>query len=108
MATMKTPPHNEEAEQSVLGAILIQKDSIGLISEKLKPTDFYDFRNGKIFEAMMLLYEDNKPIDVLTVSKKLKQLKVDNVDASYLTDLLNVVPTAAILSNILRSLLKIQ
>jgi replicative DNA helicase len=95
MAVSKTPPHNLEAEESVLGAILLSKDAIGLIAEKLKPEDFYDKNNGKIFEAMMELYEMGKPIDILTVSKTLKKNKGNKVDASYITDLLNAVPTAA-------------
>jgi replicative DNA helicase len=95
MPSTKAPPHNEEAEQSVLGAILISKDSIGLVSEKIRPEDFYNPANGKIFEAMMSLYEENKPIDILTLTKALKKQKVNNIEASYLTDLFNVVPTAA-------------
>ncbi len=94
MATPKVPPHNEEAEQSVLGAILMSKDTISLISEKLKPKDFYDDNNGKIFEAMLALHDRAKPIDLLTLTKELKSLKA-KVDASYLTELLNAVPTAA-------------
>ncbi len=92
---LKTPPHNEVAEQSVLGAILINKDSIGLVSERIKPTDFYNNINGKIFEAMLLLHDEGKPIDILTLTKKLKKQKADKIDTSYLTELLNVVPTAA-------------
>lgn len=92
---MKVPPHNEEAEQSVLGAILINKDSISLISERLSPRDFYDSTHAKIFEAMLSLYEDGKPIDILTLTKKLKKQNVNNIDVSYLSELLNIVPTAA-------------
>ncbi|MEK9176066.1 MAG: replicative DNA helicase, partial [Patescibacteria group bacterium] len=95
MASIKVPPHNEEAEQSILGAILINKESIGLVAEKIKPGDFYFDNNGKIFEAMMSLYEDGKPIDILTLTKTLKKQKNDKIETSYLTDLLNVVPTAA-------------
>ncbi len=94
MATSKVPPHNEEAEQSVLGAILMSKDTIGLISDKLKPKDFYDDNHGKIFEAMLALHDRAKPIDLLTLTKELKSLKA-KVDVSYLTELLNAVPTAA-------------
>ncbi len=94
MASLKLPPHNEEAEQSVLGAILISKESIGLISDKLKPKDFYFEINGKIFEAMLSLHDSVKPIDILTLTKELKKNK-EKFDASYLTDLMNVVPTAA-------------
>lgn len=95
MPSAKVPPHNEEAEQSVLGAILINKDSIGLISEKIEPKDFYSELNAMVFEAMASLYEEGKPIDILTLSKRLKKQKADKVEDSYLTDLLNAVPTAA-------------
>ena len=95
MASIKTPPHNEDAEQSVLGAILINKNSIGLVSERIKPSDFYNEINGRIFEAMLSLYDEGKPIDILTLTKKLKKQKADNVDPTYLTDLFNAVPTAA-------------
>lgn len=94
MASLKVPPHSDEAEQSVLGAILINKDSIGQISDKIKPEDFYSSENKKVFEAMMSLYEEGNPIDILTLTKRLKKNKAD-VDATYLSDLLNAVPTAA-------------
>jgi replicative DNA helicase len=96
MAEIKTPPHNEEAEASVLGAILIDKDSIGLISELLSPKDFYNDINGIIYDAMLSLYEERKPIDVITLTKRLKKIKNgDKVDSSYISDLVNSVPTAA-------------
>jgi replicative DNA helicase len=96
MADLKTPPHNDEAESSVLGAILIDKDSIGLISEILTPEDFYNDINGIIYEAMLSLYEERKPIDVITLSQKLKKTKNgEKVDSAYISDLVNSVPTAA-------------
>ena len=95
MATTKIPPHNEEAEQSVLGAILLSKEAIGLIAERLTAEDFYDTRNAKIFDAMLDLFEQGKPIDILTLTKALKKDKSNKVNTSYLTDLLNAVPTAA-------------
>lgn len=91
----KIPPHNEEAEQSVLGAVLLSKEAISLVAEKIHPEDFYDGNNGKIFEAMLSLFEGGKPIDILTLSKALKKDKSNKVDTSYLTDLVNAVPTAA-------------
>lgn len=96
MAELKTPPHNEEAESSVLGAILIDKDSIGLVSEILSPKDFYNDLNGIIYDAMLSLYEERKPIDVVTLAKSLKKIKNgDKVESSYISDLVNSVPTAA-------------
>ena len=76
MAGLKTPPHNQEAEQSVLGSILIDKDAIGLVSELITPKDFYDYINGIIYDAMLSLYEERKPIDVITLTQKLKKIKI--------------------------------
>ncbi len=96
MASLKVPPHNEEIEQSVLGAILIDKDAIGTVSQILKPGDFYNDINGMIYSAMLALYEASKPIDILTISAQLKKDKKDDkVEQSYIADLVNAVPTAA-------------
>lgn len=95
MATGKMPPHNEEAEQSVLGAILLRKDAISQVAEILAPEDFYDSTNGKIYDAMLTLFEAGKPIDILTLSKALKKDKANKTDSSYLSELLDSVPTAA-------------
>ena len=96
MAGIKVPPHNEEAEQSVLGAILIDKDAISIVSEVVKPSDFYNDINGIIYNSMLSLYEARKPIDILTLTTQLKKNKIsDKIDPSYLTSLLETVPTAA-------------
>ncbi len=96
MAGIKVPPHNEEAEQSVLGAILIDKDAISIVSEIIKPSDFYSDINGIIYNSMLSLYEARKPIDILTLTTQLKKNKIsDKIDFSYLTSLLETVPTAA-------------
>jgi replicative DNA helicase len=96
MANPKVSPQSQEAEQSVLGAILIDKDAIGLVSEVISPKDFYNDINGIIFDGMLSLYEERKPIDILTLSQKLKKIKNgDKVDSSYLSELVNSVPTAA-------------
>lgn len=96
MANVKVAPHNEEAEQSVLGAILIDKDAIGLVSENISSKDFYNDINGIIFDAMLSLYEERKPVDIVTLTQKLKKIKDgDKVESSYLSELVNTVPTAA-------------
>ncbi|MBI2621521.1 MAG: replicative DNA helicase [Candidatus Levybacteria bacterium] len=95
MPYLKIPPHNEEAEQSILGAILIDKNSISLVAEKIGPNDFYNQINAQIFEAMLSLFEEGKPIDILTLTKKLKKQKANSIDPAYITEILNVVPTAA-------------
>jgi replicative DNA helicase len=97
MAGVKVPPNNEEAEQSVLGAILIDKDAIATVSSIIAPSDFYNPTNGMIFDSMLSLYEKGKPIDILTLRAAIKKSKknIKDFDSSYLTELINVVPTAA-------------
>src|SRR4029077_8032723 len=70
------PPHNLDAEQSVLGAILLSDRSLYalVIEEGLRPEDFYRERHGAIYEAMLALYNDSEPVDVLTVIDRLKQV----------------------------------
>ena len=96
MAGVKVPPHNEEAEESVLGSILIDKDAISVVSGVLTAPDFYNASNGIVFSAMMSLYEKRKPIDILTLTTELKKIKeYSKIGTSYLTNLVEVVPTAA-------------
>lgn len=93
---MKVLPHNDEVEQNVIGAILIDKDAIISVSEILTPADFYNEMNGIIYEAMLVLYEERKPIDLLTLTEALKKKKkLKNVESAYLTDLVDKVMTAA-------------
>src|SRR6476469_1261826 len=69
------PPHNLEAEQSVLGAILLSDRSLYalVIEEGLRADDFYRERHGMIYEAMLALYNESEPVDVLTVTDRLRQ-----------------------------------
>ncbi len=93
----KVPPQNLDAEMSLLGAILIDEETLADITEHVKPRDFYDKRHGIIFDAIMRLYEKNKPVDLLTLTDELKRKKeIDEIGGSaYLTELTNYVPTAA-------------
>lgn len=94
----KLPPQNIEAEQSLLGALLIDKDSVIKIAEILSPIHFYrSEQHGRIYEAIMDLYDKREPIDLVTVTEKLKQNEaLDLVGGSaYLTTLVNTVPTSA-------------
>lgn len=95
--TVRIPPHSADAEESVLGALLLDKDAIIAVAEFLDPTDFYDERHRAIYESCLELYEDRTPIDVLTVAEKLKKRKVLKKigGAGYLAELTNKVPTAA-------------
>lgn len=96
--TNKLPPQNIEAEQSLLGALLIDKDAIVEIGESLRVDDFYKLeQHGSIYAAVLELFEKREPIDLVTVTEKLKQSgKLDKVGGSaYLAELVNKVPTAA-------------
>jgi replicative DNA helicase len=93
----KIPPQNIDAEKSLLGAVLIDEETLADVSEHVSPKDFYDKRHAAIFDAMMRLFERHKPVDLLTLTDELK--KKDDLDivggAAYLTELTNYVPTAA-------------
>ncbi len=94
----KLPPQNIEAEQSLLGSLLIDKDSIVRISEILHPSNFYrSEQHGSIYEAVQSLFEKRQPIDLVTVTEELKRKGFyDKIGGSaYLTTLVNVVPTSA-------------
>lgn len=94
---IKVPPHSDEAEESVLGALLLDKDAIIAVAGFLSPNDFYDERKKEIFLCCLELYEERIPVDVLTVSERLKKRKVLTKmgGAAYLAELVNKVPTAA-------------
>lgn len=94
---VKVPPHSIDAEISVLGALLLDKDAVIAVAEFVAPEHFYDERHRDIFECMVQLYEERTPIDVLTVSERLKKLKAIKKigGVAYLAELANKVPTAA-------------
>ncbi len=93
----RVPPHNHEAEQSVLGAIFLEQTALITASEILIPEDFYRISHQKIFQTMLLLSDHGKPIDLVTVTEELSSKKeLEDVGGlSYLTELANAVPTAA-------------
>ncbi len=97
MLNPKVPPHDGAVEQSLLGAVLINKDAMIDVAEFLRPHHFYEEANSAIFEAMLGLYESHEPIDIVTVTAALKKngtLKLVG-GASYVGNLLNTVPTSA-------------
>lgn len=97
MAVVKIPPHSADAEQSVLGAIMLDRDAIAEVAGFLRPDYFYDLANGLIYGAMQSLFEERKPIDLVTIKEKLKEQKKlkEAGGVEYLSDLVNKVPTAA-------------
>lgn len=95
--SLKLPPQNLEAEQSVLGALMLDKNAIINVADLLLPGDFYKPAHGKIYEAILKLYEKREPIDILSVTAKLKHEEVlkDIGGSSYLSKLIESVPTSA-------------
>ncbi|MDB5162436.1 MAG: Replicative helicase [Candidatus Saccharibacteria bacterium] len=93
----KIPPQNIDAEKSLLGAVLIDEETLADITEHVTLKDFYEKRHSIIYDAMMRLYEKRKPVDLLTLTDELKRKKeLENVGGSaYLTELTNYVPTSA-------------
>lgn len=93
----RIPPQNLEAEQSVIGSMLLDKEVIPVITELLKSEDFYREDHKEIYEAIMDLFNNAEPIDLITVSEQLKlRSSLDNVGGlGYLTSIANAVPTTA-------------
>jgi len=97
LASAKVPPQNVEAEQSVLGSLLLDKDAIVKVAEDLSPEHFYREQHAEIYRAILSLYEKRIPADVVTVTDELNRTnKYDMVGgAGYLSTLVNSVPTSA-------------
>jgi replicative DNA helicase len=98
----RVPPHNLEAEQAVLGGILLEKDSINKVMEVLSGdgSDFYSPVHADIFRAMVSLYEKNAPVDEITLTNLFKETKaLDSVGGlSYIGVMVEATPTAANIS----------
>ena len=93
----RIPPHNAEAERSVLGAAMLDKDVLSEILEEVKAEDFYNENHKEIFQAIWELYRDNSPVDMLTVCEELKRRKaLDMVGGrAYIATLTAEVPSTA-------------
>lgn len=92
----RIPPQSIEAEQAVIGAMLLDKDIIPTIAEILKSRHFYRQDHKEIFETIMELFESGKPVDIITVSDQLTlKGSIDSVGGiEYISELSNIVPTA--------------
>ncbi len=93
----KLPPQNIEAEQSLLGSLMLDPDAIFKVSDFLLPRDFYKINHQRIYEVMIALMEKREAIDLLSVSAKLKEKKLlkEIGGKTYLTSLVNSVPTSS-------------
>ena len=93
---LRIPPQNTEAEQIVLGSILIDKNAIHKVADILGPEDFYSPANGQIYKAILDLHYKNQPVDISTVATYLKEKgTLKNIGGnSYLAELTNLVATS--------------
>ncbi|MBI9101378.1 MAG: replicative DNA helicase [Spirochaetales bacterium] len=93
----KVPPHNDEAEKATLGALLLDSESLGTVLGFLRADDFYKSAHGKIFQAIIDLFNDGEPIDLITITERLRT--EGNLSscggAGYISTLTSVVPTSA-------------
>ncbi|MBF8982311.1 replicative DNA helicase [Lutibacter sp. B2] len=91
----KIPPHNIDAEQSVLGAMILDKDAIINAGELINKEDFYKEANQEVFDAIIHLYKRDEPVDLVTLSEELTQRKTLDLigGITYLTSLSSAVPT---------------
>lgn len=90
-------PHSLEAEQSVIGSMILDRDAILVASEILTSEDFYQNQYGVIFDAMVELCNEGKPVDLITLQNRLKEkdLPPDISNLEYVRELVNAVPTSA-------------
>mgnify|MGYP003813123461 CR=1 FL=1 len=97
----KLPPQNVEAEQSLLGCLMLDKDAIVKVVDFIKAEDFYKNIHQEIFQAISDLYAKSEPIDILSISARLKEKgKLQDIGGStYLTQLINTIPTATHVAN---------
>ncbi|NLN48067.1 MAG: replicative DNA helicase [Clostridiales bacterium] len=91
----RIPPNSLEAEQSVLGSMLLDKEAISIAAEILKEDDFYREVHNEIFQAIVNIYNAGEPVDLITLTDRLKSRKtIEAVGGiTYLTELMNIVPT---------------
>jgi len=97
----KLPPQNIEVEKSLLGSLMLDKNAIIKVADFLQPRDFYKRDHQQIYQVIVELFEKGEPVDLLAVSTRLKEKKLfEEIGRnSYLTELINTVPTAAHISN---------
>lgn len=93
----KVQPNSPEAEKSVIGSMLMDRDAIIEVADVLVKEDFYQNTNGILYEAMVELYREGKPVDLITLQNKLKEKQVPESIQSldYIRELVEAVPTSA-------------
>lgn len=97
IGALRMPPQSIDAEMSVLGSLMLDKDAIFRVADLIRPVDFYKPAHQQIFQAMLDLIEKREPIDIVSVKNRLKdRSELDPIGGmTYLTTLVNFVPTAS-------------
>ena len=93
----KIQPHSAEAEQSVIGSMIMDRDAIVAASEIITSEDFYQHQYGVLYDAMMELFNEGKPVDLITLQNKLREKEVppELCSIEFISDLIRSVPTSA-------------
>ena len=94
---LRLPPFSKEAEDSILGALLVDNSALDIISDKINANDFYDYGNRLIFEHILKLVENDHPADVITVADSLKEMNQEKETGGieYLNRLADYSPGSA-------------
>ena len=92
----KTPPHSKSAEQSVIGSMILDPETVITVAEILEAEDFYDKRYGLIFSAITGLEKEGKPIDIITIENRIKEMDqpLGAIETDVLRELVIAVPTS--------------
>lgn len=90
-------PHSNEAEQAVIGSMIMDTDAIPVAMEKLSETDFYNKQYASLFKAMTALYNEGRECDLVTIKTKLEELEVPTevISIDFIRNILDMVPTSA-------------
>lgn len=93
----KIPPHNTEAEKSVLGSAMLSKDALADVIDHVAPEDFYDAAHKEIFAAMIELFRNNISVDIVTVCEELRKRKTLEMVGGrvYIATLSSVAPSTS-------------
>ena len=92
----KTPPHSKSAEQSVIGSMILDPETVITVAEILEAEDFYDKRYGLIFSAITGLEKEGKPIDIITIENRIKEMNqpLGAIEMNVLGELVMAVSTS--------------
>ncbi|MGI6335070.1 MAG: replicative DNA helicase [Minisyncoccales bacterium] len=104
ISNIKVPPQDIEAEKSLLGSLMLEKEAITKIADIIRAEDFYKRNHQYIYQAIEDLFASGEPVDLISVASKLKETnRLDNLGGTaYLTELINTVPTASHVSTYAR------